>query len=380
MPTITCIEDLRVLARRRMPRAMFEYIDCGAYDQITLNANRNDFLTLRLRQRVMVDVLTRTLATQMIGESVSMPVGLAPTGLTGLMHGDGEIHAARAAQAFGVPFCLSTMSICSIEDVRAAVDKPFWFQLYVMKDRGFSKSLIERAKAAGCSALILTVDLQVQGQRHRDLKNGLAVPPRLTFANALDIATKPMWALRVLFGKRKSFGNLEGQIKGADSLSTLSQWIASQFDGSLNWSDIEWVRAMWPGKLIIKGILDADDARIAVDNGADAIVVSNHGGRQLDSAPSSISVLPSVVDKVGARTEVMLDGGVRSGQDVLKALALGAKSCLIGRAFLYGLGAMGEQGVRLALDIIRKELDVSVALAGIKDVREVSRAVIWRAE
>jgi L-lactate dehydrogenase (cytochrome) len=377
MQTITCVEDLRTLAQRRVPRAIFEYVDCGSYDQITLNANRVDLAALRLRQRVMVDVLTRTLSTRMVGEPVSMPVGLAPTGLTGLMHGDGEIHAARAAQAAGVPFCLSTMSICSIEDVRAAVEKPFWFQLYVMKDRGFSKSLIERAKAAGCSALMLTADLQIQGQRHRDLKNGLSVPPRLTLANALDIATKPMWALRVLLGKRKSFGNLVGQIKGADSLSTLSQWIASQFDGSLNWSDIEWVRAAWPGKLIIKGILDPDDAKIAVDSGADAIVVSNHGGRQLDSAPSSISVLPSIVDAVGHRTEVILDSGVRSGQDVLKALALGAKSCLIGKAFLYGLGAMGEQGVRTALDIIRKELDISMALAGIKDVRDVSRAVIW---
>ena len=375
---ITCNEDLRRLAMRRAPRAIFDYVDRGSYDEATLRANRADLDALKLRQRVMIDVDRRSLATTMLGQSVTMPVGLAPTGLTGIMHPDGEILAARAAQAAGVPFTLSTMSICSIEAVRAAVDAPFWFQLYVMRDRGFAASLIERAKAAQCAALMLTADLQIQGQRHRDIKNGLTVPPKLTWRNALDILGKPRWALGMLGTKHRSFGNLAGQIPGGGSgLTTLSQWIASQFDPTLGWKDVEWVRSLWPGKLIIKGILDPEDARAAVDAGADALVVSNHGGRQLDGAPSSIAALPAVVDAVGGRCEVWLDSGVRSGQDVLKALALGARATLIGKAFLYGLGAMGQAGVAVALELIRRELDVSLALTGTRDVREVGRTVLW---
>jgi L-lactate dehydrogenase (cytochrome) len=376
MPPITQIEDLRQIAMRRVPRAIFEYVDHGSYDEITLNANRADLLALRLRQRVMIDVSQRSLATTIVGQPASMPVAIAPTGLTGLMHGDGEILAARAALAAGIPFCLSTMSICSIEDVQQAVGEPFWFQLYVMRDRGFARSLIDRAKAAGCSALMLTLDLQVQGQRHRDIKNGLAVPPRLTLANALNVASKPGWVMQMLAAKRRSFGNLEGHIKGADSLTTLSEWIAGQFDPTLSWKDIEWIRERWGGKLMVKGVLDPEDARMAAANGVDALVVSNHGGRQLDSAPSSISALPKVVEAVGDRIEVIFDGGVRSGQDVLKALALGAKSCLIGRAFLYGLGAGGEAGVRAAIDVIRKELDVSMALGGLTDVNKITRDAV----
>ncbi|WP_026873927.1 alpha-hydroxy acid oxidase [Inquilinus limosus] len=374
MPTITNIQDLRVLAARRIPRAIFDYADRGSYDEATLRANRADLAAIGLRQRVMIDVDKRSVATRILGEDVTMPLAIAPTGLTGLFHGDGEIHGARAAQAFGIPFTLSTMSICSIEDVRGAVQKPFWFQLYVMRDRGFSKSLIERAVAAQCSALVLTLDLQIQGQRHRDLKNGLTVPPRLTLMNALDIATKPAWALGVLLGKRRSFGNLESQIKGADSLTTLSQWIASQFDASLSWKDVEWVRSIWPGKLILKGVLDEEDAKIAASTGADAVVVSNHGGRQLDGAQSSISALPGIVQAIGDKTEILFDGGVQSGQDILKAVALGARGCLMGKAFLYGLAAMGEKGVTLALEIMRKELDVSMALTGTSDITKVDRS------
>ena len=378
MVRATNIEDMRILARRRIPRAIFEYADRGSYDEHTFRANREDLHALKLRQRVMIDVSTRNTATTMLGQPVTMPVAIAPTGLTGLFHADGEILGARAAQRFGIPFCLSTMSICSIEDVAAAVTKPFWFQLYVMKDRGFAQSLVERAIAAKCSALVLTLDLQIQGQRHRDIKNGLAVPPKLTLANALDIATKPGWALKVLRSKRKSFGNLADRVPGADSLTTLSQWIAGQFDPSLSWKDVAWIRSLWPGKLILKGILDVDDARIAAETGADAIVVSNHGGRQLDGAPSSISVLPSVAEAVGDRVEVLFDGGVRSGQDVLKALAMGAKGTLIGKAWLYALAAGGEQGVTDALEIIRRELDVSMALTGTGDVRDVTPAVLHR--
>jgi len=315
----------------------------------------------------------------MLGEPVTMPVALAPTGLTGIMHPGGEILAARAAQAFGVPFTLSTMSICSIEAVRAAVTQPFWFQLYVMRDRGFAASLIERAKAAQCSALMLTADLQIQGQRHRDIKNGLSVPPRLTLGNALDIASKPRWALGMLATKHRNFGNLAGHIPGGGKgLTTLSQWIASQFDPTLSWKDVAWVRSLWPGKLIVKGILDPEDARQAVEAGADAVVVSNHGGRQLDGAPSSIAALPHVVDAIGDRCEVWLDSGVRSGQDVVKALALGARATMIGKAFLYGLGAMGERGVTAALELIRKELDVSMALTGTRDVHDIGPRVLWR--
>ena len=374
MPTITNIQDLRALAARRIPRAIFDYADRGSYDEVTLRANRADLAAIGLRQRVMIDVDKRSVVTRILGEDVTMPLAIAPTGLTGLFHGDGEILGARAAQAFGIPFCLSTMSICSIEDVRGAVKKPFWFQLYVMRDRGFSQSLIERAKAAQCSALVLTLDLQIQGQRHRDLKNGLAVPPRLTLSNALDIATKPAWALKVLFGKRRSFGNLEGQVKGADSLTTLSQWTASPFDASLSWKDVEWVRSLWPGKLILKGVLDEEDAKIAASTGADAVVVSNHGGRQLDGARSSISALPGIVQAIGDKTEILFDGGVQSGQDILKAVALGARGCLMGKAFLYGLAAMGEAGVTKALEIMRKELDISMALTGTGDIRKVDRS------
>jgi L-lactate dehydrogenase (cytochrome) len=376
MPVVTCIEDLRQLSRKRVARAIFDYVDCGSYTEATLRANRADLELLTLRQRVGIDVDRRSTRGTMLGEEVSMPVGLAPVGLTGLNWADGEILAARAAQRFGVPFTLSTMSICSIEDVAGAVEKPFWFQLYVMRDRGFAASLVERAKAAGCSALVLTLDLQIQGQRHRDLKNGLAVPPRLTLATALDIMMKPAWALNVLRGKRKSFGNLEGRIPDANSLTTLSQWIAGQFDPTLSWKDVEWVKNLWGGKLVLKGVLDAEDAKIAAQSGADAIVVSNHGGRQLDGTMSSIRALPDVVDAVGDRTEVWFDGGIRGGQDVLRALALGAHATLIGRAFAYGLGAMGEAGVLRALEIIQRELDVTMALCGLRGVREANRSVL----
>ena len=373
---ITNIEDLRAVARKRVPRAIFDYVDRGSYDEVTLRANRRDLANLPLRQRVMIDVDRRNLATTLLGEQISMPMALAPTGLTGLNWANGEILAAQAAQEAGVPFTLSTMSICSIEDVRQAVTRPFWFQLYVMRDRGFASSLIERARDAECPALVLTADLQIQGQRHQDIKNGLAVPPRLTPANLVDVATRPAWALRVLMGKRKSFGNLEGRIKGADSLATLSQWIAGQFDPTLSWRDVEWVRNQWPGKLIIKGILDPDDARSAVQAGADAIVVSNHGGRQLDGAVSSISALPRMVDAVGDRTEIIFDGGVRCGQDLLRARALGARATMVARAFLYGLGAFGKKGVALAIELLRKELDVSMALTGTSDIERVDRSTL----
>lgn len=378
MRAITCNEDLRRLAMRRAPRAIFDYVDRGSYDEATLRANRSDLDALKLRQRVMIDVDRRSLRTTLAGEEAAMPVALAPTGLTGILHPDGEILAARAARDFGVPFTLSTMSICSIEAVHEAVRKPFWFQLYVMRDRGFAASLVERARAARCTALMLTADLQIQGQRHRDIRNGLTVPPKPTLRNLLDIAGKPRWALGMLRTPHRNFGNLAGSIPGGGKgLTTLSQWIASQFDPTLRWKDVEWVRSLWPGRLVIKGILDAGDARDAVDAGADAIVVSNHGGRQLDGAPSSIAALPAVVDAVGARTEVLFDGGVRSGQDVLKAMALGARGTLVGKAFLYGLGAMGERGVTTALELIRNELDVSMALTGTRDVRDIGRQVLW---
>ncbi|KQY52827.1 alpha-hydroxy acid oxidase [Lysobacter sp. Root494] len=379
MPAITNIEDLRQLAMRRAPRAIFDYVDRGSYDETTIRANRADLDALKLRQRVMIDVDNRSLKTTMLGQPVTMPVALAPTGLTGIMHPNGEILAAHAAQAFGVPFTLSTMSICSIEAVRAAVMEPFWFQLYVMRDRGFAASLIERAKAAQCPALMLTADLQIQGQRHRDVKNGLTVPPRLTLGNLLDIACKPRWAFGMLRTPHKGFGNLTDALpKGSGGLTTLSQWIASQFDPTLSWNDVAWVRSLWPGKLIVKGILDAEDARLAVDAGADAVVVSNHGGRQLDGAPSSIAALPYVADAIGDRCEVWLDSGVRSGQDVVKAMALGARATMIGKAFLYGLGAMGGRGVTVALELIRKELDVSMALTGTRDVHDIGPHVLWR--
>ena len=376
MPVVTCIEDLRAMAERRVARAIFDYVDRGSYTESTLRANRTDLESLALRQRVGIDVDKRSLRTTMAGHDVRIPVALAPVGLTGLNWADGEILAARAAERFGVPFTLSTMSICSIEDVAGGVTKPFWFQLYVMRDRGFAASLIERAKAAGCSALVLTLDLQIQGQRHRDLKNGLAVPPRLTAGTFFDVLRKPGWALNVLRGKRKSFGNLAGRIPDANSLTTLSQWIAGQFDPTLSWRDVEWVKKLWGGKLVLKGILDAEDAKIAAQTGADAIVVSNHGGRQLDGAVSSIRALPEIVDAVGEKIEVWLDGGIRSGQDVLRALALGARATMVGRAYAYGLGAMGEAGVRTALEIIEKELDVSLALCGLRDVKSASPAIL----
>ena len=376
MPVVTCIDDLRTLAKKRVAKAIFDYVDRGSYSEATLRANRADLESLALRQRVGIDVDHRSVRTTMLGQEAAMPVGLAPVGLTGLNWADGEILAARAAERFGVPYTLSTMSICSIEDVYGGVSKPFWFQLYVMRDRGFAAALIERAKAAKCSALVLTLDLQIQGQRHQDLKNGLAVPPRLTLGTAFDIMKKPGWALNVLRGKRKSFGNLEGRIPDAKSLTTLSQWIAGQFDPTLSWKDVEWVKKQWGGKLVLKGILEPEDAKTAASLGVDAIVVSNHGGRQLDGAISSIRALPEVVQAVGGKTEVWLDGGIRSGQDVLRALALGARATLIGRAYAYGLGAMGEKGVALALELIEKELDVTLALCGLRDVKDASPALL----
>jgi L-lactate dehydrogenase (cytochrome) len=376
MRTMTCIEDLRQRARRRVPRAFFDYAESGSYAEQTLNANRADLERIKLRQRILVDVSRRGLGTTILGEPVSLPLALAPIGMCGMQHGDGEILACRAAQQAGIPFTLSTMSICSIEDVAAAVDKPFWFQLYVMKDRGFVRSLIERAAAAKCSALVLTVDLQILGQRHRDIKNGLAVPPELRIKNIIDIATKPAWALSVLRGKRKTFGNIAGHVRGMENVKSLSQWIATQFDETLSWKDVDWIAGLWSGKLIIKGILDVEDARAAAKTGAAALVVSNHGGRQLDGAPSSISALPPIADAVGSSIEVLFDGGVRSGQDILRALALGARACLSGRAFLYGLGAGGQAGVARAIEIMRNELNVSMALTGLRSIDEIDRRAI----
>ena len=373
MKNVTCIEDLRQLARRKVPRAFFDYVEAGSYSQETLRANRADLEQIKLRQRVMVDISSRDTSTTMLGEPVSLPLALGPVAMTGLQYGNGEILACRAAHAAGIPFTMSTLSICSIEDVAAAVNKPFWFQLYVMKDRGFVRSLIERATAAKCSALVLTVDLQVLGQRHVDIKNGLSVPPALKFRNLVNMATKPGWVISVLSGKRWTFGNLDGYVKGMDGVKSLAQWVGTQFDETLNWKDVEWIRSLWPGKIIIKGILDVEDARIAAKTGVTALVVSNHGGRQLDGAASSISMLPKVADAVGSEIEVMFDGGVRTGQDVLRALALGARSCLIGRAYVFALGAGGEAGVARAIDIIRKELDVSMALTGVRRVTEIGR-------
>ena len=376
MSTITCIEDLRLAARRRVPRAFFDYAEAGSYGQETLRANREDLARVKLRQRVLVDVAERELSTTIIGEPARLPLALAPIGLCGMQHGDGEILACRAAQAAGIPFTLSTMSICSIEDVAQAVERPFWFQLYVMRDRGFIRALIERAAAARCSALVLTVDLQVLGQRHCDIRNGMTVPPQIKLANIIDMASKPAWALSILRGKRKTFGNLAGHVRGMEDATSLAQWTNSQFDPTLSWKDVEWVRGLWPGKLILKGILDVEDAKIAASTGASALVVSNHGGRQLDGAPSSISALPKIADAVGAEIEVMFDGGIRSGADVLRALALGARSCMIGRSYVYGLGASGEEGVATAIAILARELDVAMALTGIKRVRDIDRRII----
>ncbi|NID13922.1 alpha-hydroxy acid oxidase [Luteibacter yeojuensis] len=375
---VTNVADLRELARRRVPRAFFEYADRGSYDEVTLRENRRAFERLRFRQRVMRNVDRRSLATTVVGQPLSMPLAIAPTGMAGLQYGSGEIHGARAAAKAGIPFCLSTVSICSIEQVRAGTDVPFWFQVYVMRDRGFSRELIQRARAAECSALMVTADLTVQGQRHREIKNGLSVPPKLTLRNLFDIASKPRWVWNVLRAPSRSFGNLDGHIKGADSLTTLAQWIAAQFDPTITWDDLAWIRELWPGKLILKGILDPEDAKLAVAHGVDAIVVSNHGGRQLDGAPASIDVLPYIVDAVAGGTEVLFDSGIASGQDLLKALALGARAGLIGKAFLYGLGANGEAGVTQAIELIRKELSVSMALTGALDATRVSRDILWK--
>jgi L-lactate dehydrogenase (cytochrome) len=377
MPVITNVEDLRQLAKRKVPKAIFEYIDHGSYDQLSLKANRADLDAVRFRQRVLIDADNRSLATTMLGEKVSMPVAIAPTGLTGLMHGNGEMLAAKAAEAAGIRFTLSTMSICSIEDIREVTKAPFWFQLYVFKDRGFSEEVIQRAKDAGCSALFLTVDLPLRGQRHCDIKNGLVVPPRLTARNAFDIMTKPGWLAGVLMGKRKSFGNVDHYLKNKGGIWAAGRWGGDNFDRSLSWDDVNWIRKLWPGKLVIKGILDAEDAKRAADMGAEGIVVSNHGGRQLDGTPGTITVLPRIADAVRDRTEILFDGGIRSGQDVLKALALGAHGCLIGRAYLYGLAAMGEAGVAKALSLIAEELKVGMSLTGVRDVADVSRDILY---
>lgn len=371
MKNITCIEDLRILHRRKVPRAFFEYVDRGSYAEETLRANRADLERIKFRQKILVDVSARETATRILGEPAALPLVLAPIGLTGMQYGDGEIHACRAAVAAGIPFTLSTMSICSIEDVAAAVGKPFWFQLYVMRDRGFARALIERAIAAKCDALVLTVDLQVIGQRHADIKNGLTVPPQVRLRNLFDIAMRPEWALGVARAKRRTFGNLDGHLKGTEGLTALSAWIATQFDPTLSWKDVDWIRSIWPGKLVIKGILDEGDARAAAAAGAQAIVVSNHGGRQLDGAPSSIAMLPRITDAVGDKVEMMFDGGVRTGQDVMRALALGAKSCMIGRAYIHGLGAAGEAGVAKAIDLIGKELLTTMGLCGVNRVGDI---------
>lgn len=373
MPVITTIEDLRRLAQRRVPRMFYDYADSGSWTEQTYRENTSDFAKIRLRQRVAVNMDGRSLKTQMIGQDVSMPVALAPTGLTGMQHADGEILAARAAAKFGVPFTLSTMSICSIEDIAQNTDKPFWFQLYMLRDRKFMERLIDRAKVAKCSALVLTLDLQILGQRHKDLKNGLSAPPKPTLANMINLAFKPRWCLGMLGTKRRFFGNIVGHVTGVDDVSSLSSWTAQQFDPTLSWADVAWVKERWGGKLILKGIQDIEDAKLAAASGADALIVSNHGGRQLDGAISSIAALAPIVDAVGDKIEVHMDGGIRSGQDVLKAIAIGAKGTYIGRAFLYGLGAMGEAGVTKALEIIRKELDITMAFCGKTDVRTLDR-------
>jgi L-lactate dehydrogenase (cytochrome) len=376
MKNIASIEDLRQLARRRVPRAFFDYADSGSYNEETLHANRADLQAIKLRQRILVDVSSRSLATTVVGQKLAAPFILAPVGLLGMQHGDGEILAAHAANEAGIPFTLSTMSICSIEDVAEATRKPYWFQLYVIKDRGFSKDLLARAKAAKCNALVLTVDLQVLGQRHRDIRNGMTVPPEFRIKNVIDIATKPAWAWSVLNGKRKTFGNLAGHVKGMDNVNSLAQWTNSQFDPALNWKDVEWIKSIWPGKLILKGILDVEDAKTAVKLSADALVVSNHGGRQLDGAASSISALPPIADAVGSDIEVLFDGGIRTGADAMRALALGARACLIGRAYAFGLGAGGQAGVAKAIDILAKELSVTMALTGTNKISDIDGHVI----
>ena len=379
MTPITCIEDLRQLFRKRVPRMFFEYTEAGSWTESTLRENQSAFAAIKLRQKILVDMTDRSLKTQMAGQDVAMPVALAPVGLTGMLHPDGEIKAARAAERCGVPYCLSTMSICSIEDVAEHASEPFWFQLYVMRDRDFIGRLIDRAKAAGCSALVLTVDLQILGQRHIDIKNGLSTPPNPTLRNLLNIAGKPRWALGMARTRRRSFGNIIGHHPDARNTRSLSIWTARQFDPKLNWDDVQWIRERWGGTLILKGIIDVEDARMAARSGADAIIVSNHGGRQLDGAPAAADALPPIAAAVGRDVEVWVDGGIRTGQDLFRALALGAKGTMIGRAYAYGLGALGEEGVVTALEILRRELDLTMAFCGLRNIEDVSEDVIWRA-
>jgi len=379
MQTITCVEDLREIYKQRVPKMFIDYAESGSYSEQTLKWNREDLQKIKLKQKILTDVSKRDTKTTIIGQQLNVPLVLAPIGLCGMQHADGEILAARAAEEAGINFTLSTMSVCSIEDVAANTKRPFWFQLYVMKDREFIRNLLARAAAAKCSALVLTVDLQILAQRHRDVKNGLSVPPKMKIANILDIMTKPRWAFRILGTKRRSFGNLVGHVKGLTNAGSLGAWTNEQFDPALNWEDVKWIRKLWKGKLIIKGIMEVADARLAVKNGADAIVVSNHGGRQLDGAPSSISALPKIVDAVGDKTEVMFDGGVRTGQDLMRGLALGAKAAMIGRAFVYGLGANGQEGVRTTIECIRKELDMSMALCGVNKISEIDERVLAEA-
>ena len=378
MGVVACVEDLRKQMQRRVPRMFYDYCESGSWTESTLEANETDLQAIKFRQRVAIDVSERSTAMKMLGQDVPMPVALAPTGLTGMQHADGEILAAQAAEAFGVPFTLSTMSICSIEDVAANTSKPFWFQLYVMRDRNFIRNLVARAKAANCSALMITLDLQIMGQRHKDVRNGLSAPPKMTLANIMNLATKPSWCLGMLGTRRRQFRNIVGHVEGVKDMSSLADWTASQFDPRLSWEDVAEIRRMWDGKVILKGILDAEDAKQAVNVGADAIVVSNHGGRQLDGAASSIAALPAIVDAVGDKTEVWMDGGIRTGQDVLRAVALGARGTLIGRAFLYGLGAGGRAGVTRVLEILHKELDLTMALCGRSNLSEVDDSILLK--
>ena len=380
MTAIACIEDLRKKAEKRVPRMFYDYADSGSWSESTYRANEDDLQAIKFRQRVAIDVSTRDTKMPMLGETTTMPVALAPTGLTGMQYADGEILAAKAAADFGVPFTLSTMSICSIEDVAAHSSTPFWFQLYVMRDRDFIRRLVDRAREAKCSALMITLDLQIMGQRHKDVRNGLSAPPKPTLRNLMNLVQKPAWCLGMLGTKRRQFGNIVGHVKGVKDMSSLADWTVSQFDASLSWDDVKEIRKQWGGKVIIKGILDAEDARAAVNVGADAIVVSNHGGRQLDGALSAIKALPAIVDAVGDKAEVWMDGGIRSGQDVLRAIAMGAQGTMIGRAFLYGLGAGGQAGVTKALEIIHKELDLTMGLCGQPELRKVDSSILLAAE
>ena len=376
-PVITCIEDLRVIAKRRVPRMFYDYADSGSWTESTYRSNETAFQKIKFRQRVAVNMENRSLENTMIGENVTMPVALAPTGLTGMQHADGEILAARAAEKFGVPFTLSTMSICSIEDVAEHTSRPFWFQLYVMKDKGFVERLINRAKAAKCSALVITLDLQILGQRHKDIKNGLSSPPKPTLRNLINLATKPYWCWHMLQTKRRTFGNIVGHASGVSDTSSLSAWTSQQFDPALSWDDVAWIKDKWGGKIIIKGIMESEDARLAVKSGADALIVSNHGGRQLDGALPSIEALPAIVDAVGKDDiEIYLDSGVRSGQDVIRSVAMGARGVFIGRPFLYGLGALGEAGVTKALEVIYNEADLTMAFCGLRNIKDVNKSIL----